>query len=69
VAVDAQFIYVADRNNHRVQVWSIAANDAHPMIWCRIQKLCINSGEGQYGQGTDTARAGEFRVAMAATDA
>jgi hypothetical protein len=26
-------------------VLSIAANDAHAMTWCGIQKLCINSGD------------------------
>jgi hypothetical protein len=27
------------------------AHDAHPVTWCCIQKLCINSGEGQKGVG------------------
>jgi hypothetical protein len=27
---------------------SIAAIDAQQMTWCCIQKLCVNSGEGQY---------------------
>jgi hypothetical protein len=30
------------------KVLSFAANDAHQMTWCCIQKLCINSGEEQY---------------------
>jgi hypothetical protein len=25
-------------------VW-LAAIDAHPMLWCCMQKLCINSGD------------------------
>jgi arsenate reductase-like glutaredoxin family protein len=36
----------------RKQVLSFAALDAHPVTWCRIQKLCINSGDGQYGGPT-----------------
>jgi hypothetical protein len=37
--------------NHKLdstQVLSIAAYAAHRVIWCRIQELCINTGEGQY---------------------
>jgi hypothetical protein len=29
---------------------SVAAHDVHQMTWCCIQKLCTNSGEGQYGR-------------------
>jgi hypothetical protein len=30
------------------QVLSFAANDAHHVTWCGIQKLCIKRGEAQY---------------------
>jgi hypothetical protein len=29
-------------------------DDAYKMTWCRIQKLCTNSGEGQHGCGGHT---------------
>jgi hypothetical protein len=28
-------------------LWFFAANDAHQMTWCCIQRACITSGEGQ----------------------
>jgi hypothetical protein len=30
-----------------LSILSIAASGAHQMIWCRMQKVCINSGQGQ----------------------
>jgi hypothetical protein len=35
----------------QVGVLSIAANNAHQVTWCRIQKPCTYSGEGQWDTG------------------
>jgi hypothetical protein len=42
------------------QVLSIAGKSAHSMTWCCIQKLCRNSGGGQYlDHGRDARAAGD----------
>jgi hypothetical protein len=39
--------WVTECHSVRGEDCSIAANDAHQVTWCRVQNLCIHSGEGK----------------------